>query len=69
MKITQQSDKESLLFKGKRFFVENGVLDLNSQLIYDISEIENLDTLKNLESLVLSGNKISEIDGLEPLTN
>ena len=67
--MTQQSDKESLLFKGKRFFVENGVLDLNSQLIYDISEIENLDTLKNLESLVLSGNKISEIDGLESLTN
>jgi len=50
-------------------FVLNDRIDLRNCGIEDISDIEGLDSLKNLKELDLSHNQISEIKGLESLEN
>ncbi|MFX1519024.1 MAG: hypothetical protein ACFFCD_03800 [Promethearchaeota archaeon] len=44
--------------KGEKFFVENGTLKLRKSLITDITEIEGLEHLTNLQTLRLWGNPI-----------
>jgi len=50
-------------------YMINGRLNLRKSGIEDISDIEGLDSLKNLRILDLSYNNISEIKGLENLEN
>lgn len=44
-------------------------LNLSNSGITDINDIIGLETLKNLQTLLLQGNQIMEIKGLENLTN
>lgn len=56
--------------KGKKFKVKKSRLKINYKLIYDLSEINGLDSLTELEELNLNSNfEISEIKGIENLTN
>ena len=59
----------SVTYKGEEFIVRGNRLSLKRKGISDITEIEGLDNLTNLEKLTLKSNNISEIKGLENLTN
>ncbi len=61
--------KEFVTVKGKKYFAEDGVLDLSNRRITDIKEIKGLEHLTNLQTLILSNNRIREIKGLENLNN
>jgi Leucine-rich repeat (LRR) protein len=63
--------RDFVTVKGNNYYVKNGKLDLEtSELgITDISEIENLEQLINLQELDLGWNQITEIKGLEQFTN
>ena len=56
-------------YRGKKFKIIDGKLDLSSKEIRDINEIKNLENLRYLKFLNLKNNKISEIDGLESLVH
>ncbi|MFX0069996.1 MAG: leucine-rich repeat domain-containing protein, partial [Candidatus Hermodarchaeota archaeon] len=58
-----------VVFKGKKYYVENDKLKLNNLGIKDIDQIEGLKDLANIKKLDLSYNKIADINGLETLTN
>jgi len=59
-----------VIIKEKKFKVKKGRLKINFKLIYEISEIKNLDLIENLTELNLNKNfQISEIKGLENLTS
>ena len=58
-----------IIYRDKKYKVENRVLFLDNLGIRDLSEIENLESLTDLEELLLDNNQISEIKGLETLTN
>jgi len=60
---------EAVLFGGRKYYVENGILDLSRLKIADISEIEGLKQLSHLQTLDLRDNQITEIKGLEHLKN
>ena len=55
--------------RGRKYYVQNGALDLNYTGITDITEISGLEHLTDLQKLDLNNNKIKEIKGLEHLTN
>lgn len=61
---------EFVTIKGKKFKIKKARLKINFKLIYEISEIKNLNLLVDLIELNLNKNfQISEIKGLENLTN
>jgi len=60
---------EFITFKGKKYYVESGELKLNNQEINEISQLEGLSGLDDLQVLNLFGNQIKEIKGLESLKN
>ena len=60
---------EFISYKGEKYYVENGELNLNNQEINEISELIGLSSLVNLQVLILFGNRIKEIKGLESLKN
>lgn len=59
--------REYVTYKGRRYYVKNGKLELRLKKISDITEIKGLENLTNLERLILDHNKITEIKGLENL--
>ena len=66
--------KHFVKVKGKKikalyWGVYKGELYLEGKGIEKISEIEGLDTLTDLQYLLLSENQIKEIDGLDTLTS
>ncbi len=67
-----------VVVKGEKIEVKDGMLDLNSKGIKDVTEIKGLDALANLQKLDLGStrgvpflavNQITEIKGLDKLTN
>ncbi len=62
-------ERRKVIVKGETIYVKGETLDLISKGINNISEIEGLESLTNLQELTLSENKITEIKGLEALTN
>ena len=67
------SDIKFVEYKGVQYeiFSVNNRDHLNLSLagIEDITEVKNLDKLKSLKTLILEGNQITEIAGLENLVN
>ena len=59
--------KEHVAVNNEVYLVKHNILNLNNLSITNISEIEGLEKLTNLNELYLSGNKISEIQDLEHL--
>jgi hypothetical protein len=64
----------SVIFKNKKFKVKilkngNHLLDLTKKKITNISLLENLNTLIDLEELILDNNRISKIQSLDTLIN
>ncbi|MFX1519000.1 MAG: leucine-rich repeat domain-containing protein [Promethearchaeota archaeon] len=55
--------------RGKKYYFLYGKLDLYGVGISDITEIEGVEKLSNLQELSLNDNQINEIKGLEHLTN
>jgi len=55
--------------RGIKYYVEYGTLDLHGIGITDITEINGLEHLKNLQILDLNGNLIKDINGLDNLIN
>ena len=49
------------------YSVNKGVLSLKNKKIRDISEIEGVEESGNIQSLILSKNKLTKIEGLEKL--
>jgi len=67
---SKEGNTEYVTYKRRVcIFVLNGRLDLRNCGIKDITDIEGLDSLKNLKELDLSYNQISKIKGLENLEN
>jgi len=67
---SKEVKNEYVTYKGRVCeFVLNGKLDLQDCGINDITDIEGLDSLRDLKDLDLSHNQISEIKGLENLEN
>ena len=68
-----EREQNSVVYKGKRYKVKKrgGLLTLNlgHKKIKNISEIEGLVELTNLQKLDLEYNRIKEIRNLETLTN
>jgi hypothetical protein len=60
---------EFITIRGEKYHVWNDKLDLSELKISDITEIEGLETLTNLQVLELHSNQIDEIKGLENLIN
>lgn len=60
---------DHVIVKGEKKIVKKNKLKLKKIGITDISEIEGLEKLINLEELDLRKNNISEIKGLNTLTN
>lgn len=54
--------------RGKNYYVKKGKLEIRFKKLADISEINGLEQLTNLQELVLDHNKIKEIKGLHALT-
>lgn len=63
----------SVIYDGKEYVVKRednlSTLDLSGMGIKKISDIKGLETLTELEALILNNNQISEIENLENLTN
>ena len=59
---------EAVEYKGEKYEVKEGFLDLGLLEIEDISDIKGLDKL-DIKHLELSSNEIIEIQGLEQLQN
>jgi len=68
-----ETEKQTVEYQGKSYVVKNKkglkTLDLSRLGIVDITEIEGLDRLTDLQVLSLAANRITEIKGLENLTN
>ena len=58
-----------VVINNEIYYSKRNSLNLSGLKIKDISEIEGLDSCKDLEVLRLNGNEISEIKGLENLLN
>ena len=56
-----------VLYKGEKYFIEEGILRINDFRINDIDEIEGLRNLTELIVLDLNNNEITEIKGFEGL--
>jgi len=56
---------DGVIYNRKKFKVKNDRLFLANLGIKDISEIQGLESLTDLQWLDLSGNKIHKIKGLE----
>lgn len=54
-------------FQGEKYYLEDGILNLNAKGIQNLKEIKNLANLKNIKELHLQSNNIKDIDGLENL--
>lgn len=54
-------------FQGEKYYLEDGVLNLNAKGIQNLNEIQNLVNLKSIKELHLQSNNIKDIDGLENL--
>ena len=61
--------QEFVSIKGKRIEVKDNALNLSDMGIQDITEIEGLAALTNLEKLDLEKNSIMKIKGLDALIN
>lgn len=59
---------EFVTYRGKKYAVKKGKLELRFKKMTDISEIEGLENLTNLKTLILDHNKLTEIKELEYLT-
>ena len=59
---------DSVIFKGIKYPLIDGELNLIAKGIIDINEIEGIKNLTNLKILNLNNNEISEIKNLENLT-
>lgn len=58
-----------VIYKEKKYLVEEGKLSLSSEGVKYISEIIGIRKLKNLTHLDLSQNQITKTEGLDSLTN
>lgn len=58
-----------VIYKGNKYQLKNGKIDLSNKGIKDITEIKGLENLKNLKELKLFQNKITEIKGLDTFEN
>ena len=68
-KNSDQTTKEYVILRGKKYFVHNKELNLSGITNFKISEIKGLDELTDLEALYLKGNSIKKIEGLDNLTS
>ena len=59
---------KSVELAGNKFEVKDGFLDLSLLEIKDITEIQGLSKVKDLNNLELSSNEILHIKGLDELT-
>jgi hypothetical protein len=74
IELTKESDEQVVednfvRYKDKKYYVTYNTLDLHRQGVKDITEIEGLEHLTNLQILDLSWNQIEDIKGLEHLKN
>ncbi|MFX1520481.1 MAG: leucine-rich repeat domain-containing protein, partial [Promethearchaeota archaeon] len=60
---------EFVIYRGKKYKVKKGTLEIRFKKVPDISEIEGLESLTDLKELILDHNKIREIKGLDHLKN
>jgi len=67
--MMDKNSREYVVIRGEKYFVQDNKLDLTGTTNFNISEIEGLGELKNLEELYLKGNGIEKIENLEGLTN
>ena len=67
--MMDENSREYVVIRGEKYFVQDNKLDLTGTTNFDISEIDGLGELKNLEVLSLKGNSIKKIENLESLTN
>ena len=56
-------------FNEKKYEIKDNYLDLKSKGIKDITLIEGLENITNLEALNLRNNQITEIKGLDILSD
>ncbi len=54
-------------FQGEKYYLEDGILNLNAKGIQNLKEIKNLTNLKNIKGLHLQSNNIKDINDLENL--